>query len=299
MFSLIANPSAHRFSQTVIDEVKHWFELHNLNLSIHLTEGPQHATELAKKSVRAGVKTVIAMGGDGTVREVAKGLIGSESSLALLPFGTVNVLAKDIGLPESLDELLEVCVLGTRKKIKTGLIHLRNQNQEEITEPFLLMAGFGMDAWVCREMNPSAKKWSGQGAYFFAGIKAMRQTFPAFDIHTDNEVRVGHSLVVANSRYYAGEYTLCAEAGLLKPKFDTCLIQSDSLVHLGELMMKLAQNQHKNLGFLKFFPATEILIHKPGIPVQLDGDYIGMTPAKVESRPDSLSICYPNPLGDA
>jgi YegS/Rv2252/BmrU family lipid kinase len=299
MFSLIANPMARQFSHSVVEHVKHWFELHNLSLTVHLTTKPTQATELTKTAVSAGVRTVLAMGGDGTVREVAKGLIGTNVALAILPFGTVNVLAKDIGLPQDLDELLEICVMGVQKKIKTGLVHCTNEKQEKISEPFLLMAGFGMDAWVCKEINPTAKKLSGQGAYFFAGLKALRQTFPAFDIHTGNEVKVGHSMVVANSRYYAGEYTLCAEAGLQKPKFDTCLIQSESLAHMSELIMKLPKNQHKNLSFLKFFPATEILIHKQDIPVQLDGDYIGITPAKIELRPDSLTICCPASQGDS
>src|SRR3712207_3357237 len=176
-----------------------------LEVEVLNTERPDHATELAAE---AGDRLVAVAGGDGTVNEVVNGL-SEGATLGILPLGTANVLARELGLPLKPEDACERLLSGTAFRMDVGVA-----TDEEGTERrFTCMAGLGFDANVVREVTPRFKRYLRSLAFPLVALKVyLRGDLPHLHLITEATTHVGQLAVVANGHYYGGDFKVAEEA---------------------------------------------------------------------------------------
>ncbi len=259
------------------------------------TERAGHASELASSAARLGYRAVCVVGGDGTLAEAATGLAGTGTPLALIPRGTANQVALNLGIPLDIESATEVAIRGVPTSLDLGRIGGRN---------FALVAGAGLDAAVMATATRELKEKWGFGAYIYAAVKEALNAAPVrFLLTTDgNELEVDAvTVMIANvGELFPGflpiRFPLAPRPtsswtdGLL----DVIVVAPRKLPEFAGVLWNAA---HKRFGLddrLLHFPAREITIASATpVPVQIDGDPAGTTPvtACVERR--ALNIFLP------
>lgn len=243
------------------------------------------AERLAREAAAAGVGLVLAAGGDGTVNEVVNGLVGvaRAPAIGVLPLGTANVLARELGLPLDAAAAASQLAHGRIRPVHLGLVNDRR---------FVMMAGVGFDARVVAAVRPEAKQRFGRLAYAATTAELWAKGQPAVYRLTagDATVDVG-SVVVAKGRYYAGGFVACPEADLFRPELALCLLRSS---HRGQL---LAAALALGVGLIAWAPGVGHRITPaltvdgpPGEPVQADGDIVGTLPARFSVAPETVRM---------
>ena len=143
------------------------------------TSAEQAGAAQARLAIEQGATVVVAVGGDGTVREVAEALRGSDVALGILPQGSGNVLCRNLGIPLSnLDEQLKGIFLGTNRAIDVGLARITRADRTETEHAFLVLAGMGLDARTIRYTREKLKRRFGWLAYVDGGIRTMLKDAP-------------------------------------------------------------------------------------------------------------------------
>lgn len=168
------------------------------------TRGPGDATRLARQAADSRVEVAFAMGGDGTLREVARGLLGGETALGILPAGTTNVLSLALGLPCRALDAARVLIRCPRHAIDVGLAG---------GEPFLMMASGGLDAVVMAAASSAAKKRFGKAAVAWTGLRQWwAYDYPQIEVRfAGSSERVSY-FAACNVPYYAGSFRLAPGA---------------------------------------------------------------------------------------
>lgn len=151
------------------------------DFDLYVTEGPGHATELARAAAAAGTELVLAVGGDGTANEVAQGLIGSPAALGIVPMGSGNGLARALGIPRQPARALDALDAGVRHLIDVGYLNGR---------PFLNVAGVGFDAAVGHAFHESGRRGGRRGLLGYVRLslrEVARYRAPRVVIETETE----------------------------------------------------------------------------------------------------------------
>ena len=231
--------------------------------------------------------TVIVAGGDGTLRAVTAGALGSDLTIGLVPIGTGNVMAREIGLPASAHDITEVLLNGPSMPVRVGLAN---------GHPFLLMAGVGFDGEVIRALNHHLKQRIGKLAYLPPLLRALTKRPVELAVTADGRSTTATWAIVAKAGYYGGGFqvmpgTSVLEPGLvmllLRPRNRGALIAQLLAVASGTLTrradVEIARCERVTIGTLEGTPAR----------VQIDGDEFGTTPVTVEQSDKSVSIIMP------
>lgn len=260
--------------------------------AVHLTTRAETGRSQAASAVADGARLVIAAGGDGTVRAVAHGVAGSSAELAVIPIGTANLLAHNLGLPSSIAAAARVAVTGRSRPIDLGLARLDDEVRDL---PFVVLAGMGHDAATVAATRPGLKERIGWPAYLApAARSALRRPVPVTVRHDDGPERevLAWSILAANcSRVRAG--VAIAPGGLL----------DDGLLDVLEVTVrrpgqwvgvaaKGALGWERDVAGLRTRASTELTVTSElPLHVQLDGDVLG--PARrmmVRCVPHALSV---------
>lgn len=255
---------------------------------LYCTTQPGDAEQAAAKAQSRGHDLVVAAGGDGTVNEVANGLAASRSliPLAVLPLGTANVLAAEIGLRPRPQAVVEMIRHGHSRAIRLGLAGDRH---------FVLMASAGLDSVVVRGVDMALKRRTGQLAY---GIEALRQAwryrFPELTITVDGTPYPTRMAVICKARCYGGPFHAAPKADL-----------GDDLLHAvllkrGGLGAVLRYGAALVLGRLPFLSDVQVVagrrmeLHGPcELPVQADGDLVGNLPQSIRVSDRAIQLLIP------
>ena len=285
---LILNPAARRAPpadrlRAAIDAVDGW------QGSLRLTEGPRHATELAREAAVGGFDAVVACGGDGTVNEVANGLAGSEAALAVVRGGTANVWAKELRLPRKPEEAVRLVADGETRTVDLGRAGDRY---------FLLMAGVGFDAEIVQAAGRS-KRRLGAAAYLLHGLRiGLRYRATKAELTANGEPLANqlYWLLFANTRSYAGLLNITDRARLDDGRLDLCLLTKGGLLRLGWLLPWVLLRRHHSRAGVIYRQLESLDVRTPGLPVQVDGEYLGETPLRFGVAPAALRIVVPRGL---
>ncbi len=267
---------------------------------ISITHGDGDGKTLAAKAVADGADVVGVYGGDGTVMEVASGLIGTDVPLLILPGGTGNVVAAELRIPEKLERACElVCAHDTFKsrQIDVGMIN---------ETPFLLRVGAGFESEVVQDATRELKDQFGKWAYVFAGIKALQESKEVrYDISMDDGREVSESgvaFVVANSgKVGLGQVSLAPEVGIDDGLLDVFILKKanlEAMIQLARQMMGLDKNPLGEV--LPWLDASDLVSHwtatrvevrsDPRMDIQVDGDVIEKTPTSIHVLPSALRV---------
>lgn len=256
------------------------------------TEQALHAIELAKKAVEEDYGIIIAVGGDGTIIEVISGIIGSEVKLGIIPYGTGNMLAANLGIPtNNLSKAINIILKAYTQKIDIGKINDRY---------FAFMAGCGFDAKIIGEVSREKKKKLGLFAYFLEGFLQVFSTkYAYFKIKLDNNkiIKVkALTVIIANSGNILGNLvSLAPKASFFDGLLDIIVISPKYINDYISILWKIITKKSYHSGNkITHYQAQDIEIKcKPCLFVQADGDIVGKTPIKIEVIPAAVEIFVP------
>lgn len=288
---LISNPAAKGFSQRKIEHACRFLGSKGCKVERVFTNRKGEATDLARDAAAKAPSLIIAAGGDGTINEVVNGVAGSEVPVAILPLGTTNVLAKELDIPEDVTDAMAVAIERTPQIISLGKIELIRPSSF-IPRYFVLMAGIGYDGEAVFGINESLKKISGKGAYVFSGIKTLFNFDPEELLFTINgKTYTGYSAIIGNAAKYGGQFKVTPHAKLTEPYLDVCIFKGRRSSDILRYVFGIATNSHLSFRDVEYIKTKSIEINGTA-HIQIDGDYFGMTPAKIHVAPDALRLVF-------
>ncbi len=280
--AIIANPAA--------GSGRHYGRLHKhlalgrfpgWDIELLPTRGPGDAGRLASGLLADPPDLLAVCGGDGTMKEVATQLPDPPFPVALLPAGTANVLAREIGLPLDPVHALEIAL--QRRVLRIDLPRLRGT----ATHRFLLMAGIGFDAHVAARVRPAVKHRIGILAYYLAVLQGLQNyRFTGFHVNAGGRDYHAVTCVVANASKYGGGLVLTPSADMADGKLDLFIMKKASrLAYAGLALSAKLGRETARFSFVERLQAETVSIDgPPGIQVQADGEV-------VESLPIEISLC--------
>src|SRR5690349_24809918 len=291
--TLISNPKTGRYAlrRRPVEALATQLESLGVKVDLQLTSGPGNATEIAARVARNGTSDVIVAGGDGTINEAIQGLAGTKARLAIIPRGTANVLARELGLPLDDEQALKVVAQGKSRQIYLGLAIDETRNERRY---FVLMAGIGLDASVVKGVQPKLKKRIGKGAFWISGLSHLADWNPRpFIPEIDGHKYTSTFAAIGKAAKYGGDLAITPGARLDQPEFEICIIDTRSRLRYLRLLSHAMRNgMPRNTSEVQFIKATTIKAHGDA-PVQIDGELIGHLPMRFEIAPHSLEIIVP------
>jgi len=256
-------------------------------IDIESTRAAGHAIELARAAAARGYDAVVACGGDGTVNEVANGVARSQTPLAVVRGGTANVWAKEIGVPKQPARALRLLASGETRAVDLGLAGERY---------FLLMAGVGFDAAIVRDLSSAAKRRFGAAAFVLSGLRrAIGYRAADAELVADGESLSGrlHWALLGNTRSYGGLLNIFDRARLDDGRLDLLLLREAGLGRLLWLLPFVLLHRHRSRAHLLAREVTSFNVATAGLPVQIDGEYLGETPLSFSVAPSALRVIVP------
>ncbi len=283
---VIYNPTAGRRRVASLWQVVDVLVANGLRPTIAETQGQGHAARLARDAARGGAGLVIAAGGDGPIAEVASGLIGTDAKLGIIPLGTANVLAHELGLPRGASALAAALAFGRTRPLWPGVAETPSGSRV-----FVQMVGVGLDAQVVHKVDLRLKRAIGRQAYVLQTLREIaRYPYPTIRVRLDGiETEVG-SIVVSKGRFYGGPYTLAPGAKDSEPGFSVALFRGSGARAALGYGAALAFDQLARARGLDIVPARRIEILGSTDPAQADGDPAGTTPMLVRDAAAPLRV---------
>lgn len=259
------------------------------------TRAKGDALHYAQEAVSSGYETVIVAGGDGTVNEVVNGLVGSGVALGILPLGTGNVWAREIGMPFP-TPLRPPHLLAGARTLAEGHIYAADLGQAG-GRTFLLWAGVGFDAQVVENLNPRLKRYLGPLAYIFSGLSIARNSLGTpvtLTIDGEELSRKVRFIEISNVRLYAAILRLAPEACLDDGLLEITLFKGEGFLALIRHFFKMLICHHLRDPQVERYKGKEVrLTAASPLPVQVDGDYLGTTPLECIVLPQALRVIIP------
>jgi YegS/Rv2252/BmrU family lipid kinase len=263
-----------------------------------LSERPGHLVELAATAAAGGAHLLVAVGGDGTVNEVVNGIAGLERvELAVVHRGTGGDFVRTFGIPHRLEDALDVARGGSTRAIDLGRATLRTWAGEEGTTWFANIASAGMSGAVAKRVNETGKALGGKVSYAWSTFAVFARWRNAqVTVSIDGEVRSGpmYDVIVANGRYLGGGMKITPEAEPDDGLFDVLLIGDISKRDLVLTLPKIYRGTHLPHPKAELLRGAKVSIDAPiPLPVELDGEQPGTTPATFEVVPNALRLKVP------
>lgn len=300
---LIFNPMAGRFpSQPLVERAAKILRANGWDVELLKTEGGDHITKLAKRAARDNMDAVFIAGGDGSIHKAVAGLLGSDTSLAVLPSGTGNVWAQELGLP-TLSWTNWIALEQSVKKILNGHIHMMDVGIcQDI--PFLLWGGAGFDAFVVHHLEPRTR-WQKQfpATQYAANMAWFARNWAGMDldIWADGDKIEGTYILalVTNVHLYAGGMAEISPSAVLDDgRMDLWLFSGDSMLEILQHLFDLAAGKHLDSENTIQKTCQEIRIHSStDVYLQLDGEPIPPSSnIKFTIEPLALKVMVPDSL---
>ena len=262
------------------------------------TTAPGHARELAAAAVREGFETVVAAGGDGTLNEVLNGIGDVPDGfqrvrLGLLPLGTVNVFARELGISTKLAGALQTLRQGRERVIDLPSVAF-TAGGKPVRSYFAQLAGAGLDARAIELVSWELKKKLGPLAYVVAGMKALRQ--PQFQIHVSDGRRTvtGELVLVGNGRRYGGDFEIFPGADFNDGLLDACVFPRVNWLTLARCGPKLLLQKKLPANLAVHLRAASFTVmSSPAAPMEIEGDLVGHLPAMFSVQRSGLRVIVP------
>jgi len=285
--SLIINPVSGGAGKLDLARLEGIATEQGCQLDVLRTESAGHATDLAREARQEGVDLVLAGGGDGTINEVVNGLAMTDTPLGIVPLGTVNVLARECGLPLDPESAFRAAL--ERKPRSISLGHIVAGGVERY---FSFVAGIGFDAHVVHGVSTGLKRYIGKGAYIAKALTSLATwSPPALRVSVDGMEIECQMLVASNGRDYGGDFVMAPEADLTGPGLVFTLLTDMRPVAMLKFALAFGLGRHLSVKGVEAITTHGATIN--GLAhIQLDGDYFGVTPAVISSFPGALRLVF-------
>lgn len=257
------------------------------------THGPGTATDLVRQCIAEGADLILVAGGDGTVNEVANGMAFSDVPLGVLPAGTANVLAMELGVGRHAAKAAAALPDWVPVRISIGsLLSERDGKRRN----FLLMAGAGLDAQIVYDISATLKNAVGKAAYWLTSFSQLGRRLPAFEVDVEGERYRCSFALASRVRNYGGDLEIAQGVSLIDHHFELVLFEGESTFpylkyFAGVLTRRLDRMRgvtvlHTNA--MRFTGSSDSRIY-----VQVDGEFAGSLPASVAIVPRALTLLVP------
>jgi diacylglycerol kinase (ATP) len=267
------------------------------NLTLAPTTGPRSAGAIVREYVSGGADLVLAAGGDGTINEVAEGLVHTDVPLGILPGGTANVLASEIGIGSSIERAAHHLPECQPRRISVG--HLTCQGGA-VSRHFLLMAGVGLDAHIVYRVSAPLKARTGKIAYWVAGWTMLGRRLAEFHADVGGQKRQCSFALVSKVRNYGGDFEIARRVSLDDDRFEVVLFQGRSTLRYLKYFAGLVLNRVEGMKGVAVLRERCLQLYGPEderVYVQIDGEFAGHLPAQVRIVPDALTLLLPEAYG--
>ena len=295
---LIYNPVAgRRGTKDDLARVRSFLQSKGWEVLLRWTMGPGDAITYAREAVAKGCDMAVAVGGDGTLGEVANGLVGSDCVMGVLPIGTGNVWARMMDIPfwtpvsrSALLDAAQVLVDGQVHQIDLGRAGDRY---------FVLWTGVGIDAQVAREVEPhrEIRRNLGNLTYYVTMIAlSLNLRGSRVTIVIDGKAirQRAFLILVANAQLYGGSLKIAPKARLDDGLLDVCVFKGGSLLDVLRHFAMVVLGRHLSDPKVEVYRAVEVEIHGDrALPLHLDGEPCGHTPVRITIVPKALRVIVP------
>jgi YegS/Rv2252/BmrU family lipid kinase len=293
--TVVFNPTAGGSRRARLDATLELLRHSGCEIVLRATAAPGDAEAIARELGAAAepADIIVVAGGDGTINEAVNGLMEKQLNghagilpLALVPLGTANVLAAEIGLPVSPAAIARTITRGPATTTYVGLANGRC---------FTAMAGVGFDAHVVAGVPLGLKRLLGKAAYVVEACKQLvRFRFPRYRVTVDGQVCDAASIIVAKAHFYAGRCVCAPAARIDEPEFHVCLFERGGRWNAIRYAVALAIGRLGRLSDFRILRGRSVTIEGPSDdPVQGDGDIIAHLPVRIEIAPQPLRLIVP------
>ena len=257
------------------------------------TTGPRTAAAIAREHIASGADLMLAAGGDGTLNEVAEGMVGSRVPLGILPGGTANVLASEMKLGSNLERV--AARLGQSRLLRIPVGHVTCTGGS-VSRHFLLMAGIGLDAHIVYRVSGPLKAATGKFAYWVAGWTLLGRRLAEFRVEMNGVSRQCSFALVSKVRNYGGDFEIAREVRLGDDRFEVVLFEGRSTLPYVKYFGGLMLNRLNGMKGVTVARAQCLRLLAPEdqrVYLQIDGEFAGHLPAEIHIVPDALTLLVP------
>lgn len=258
------------------------------------------ATELARKAVRDGRQLVIVCGGDGTINEAVNGLAGSRVPLAVLPAGTANILAKELGIPWNIPKAARLIARGRMVRVALGEIAWSENsadNSVSNTRHFLCVSGAGPDGAIVHGVDAAKKLRMGILAYWQEGLRQFfTYRFPRFRVQSREHEMTASLIVVGRTKYYGGPFRITTGASLFEDAFEIVAYEGQNRFGVLLCLPAIWLGYLRRVRGIHAWKTTELTceaIEDEEIFSQVDGEAAAALPLRFRIVPDALTLVVP------
>ncbi len=281
--TFIINPLSGGFSPSRVMEAISALKKMGLDPRLVEAKEPEEAVRCSRRiCLEEECPFIIVGAGDGTINSVVNGLSPGTATLAVIPFGTANVLAREVGITSPSMALRRIAA-GSSREVSVGVME-----KDGTERRFLLMAGAGCDGEVVKGVRAPEKRLLRKGAYLLSALRLLRawDTGRLRVISGTSEIDC-HSVIVCNAAKYGGEFVIAPRVSIFEPGFRViCLVDGTRMAFLG-LARRLLRNKGLEGEGVAVFDALDLAIHGAK-PVQADGDYYCQAPVRIRR----LAACF-------
>lgn len=281
---VIVNPAAH---STRADRLRQRVEQLTRGAAFCVTTRGGEAEQIARRAAKEGFARIVAAGGDGTINEVVNGIAGSEAALGILPIGTMNVFASELGLPANdLGRCWDVIRRG-----KTRLVDLPHANGKH----FIQLAGVGLDAQVVQETSLAFKRNFGPLSYLVSAAQIASRIPPRLRIESENCItEEGSFVLVGNGRLYGGPFPFFKNALTNDGLLDVLVFKRLTYLEIIRYLQDVIFSSRITAPEVEYFQTRALRVTSDDeVPVEVDGEVVGYCPIEFGVGQDKLRVCSP------
>jgi diacylglycerol kinase (ATP) len=261
------------------------------------SERPGHLIELARSAVDGGATLVIAVGGDGTLNEVVNGIAGRDVDLATIPLGTGMDFGRTYGIPTKFEDAVRLALEGKPRTIDAGRVSYRTWGGEDAERWFANVGSVGMSGAVAQRANGMSKALGGKATFFYALTRVFFEWENTdVTVRFDGEERHGkmHDVIVANGVWHGGGMMLAPDARPDDGAFDVIMIGDVGKVDFLTTAPKLYKGKHVGHPKIEVVRTARVEVDAAErLPIELEGEQVGTTPATFEVVPGALRVRVP------
>jgi len=292
--AIIYNPVARRLSRTrhLLQRTIETLAGEGIDAKLVATTAPGSASAQARRQIDAGCGLILAAGGDGTINEVANGMLHSSVPLGILPGGTANVLARELGLSTDMTKVAARLRGFQAARISVGSLRLGSFERR----CFLCMSGAGLDAEVVYHLNLDLKAALGKLAYYLGGFSQVFRPLHEFGLTIDGLRYQASFALISRVRNYGGDLEIARGASLLRNDFEVVLFRGTQSLRYIPYLMAVALGQANRMPGVTVVRGRSVTcepVEGQDIYSQMDGELVGKLPVTAEIIPDALTLLVP------
>jgi len=284
---IIYNPTAGSRVLSKLETIISMLKARGATVDLCETEYEGHATEIARQKASKEYDVIVAAGGDGTIREILNGIYPNKIPVAIIPLGTANVLALELGLKNNVESIVNYILDGKTRRCWLGRLNGCY---------FSLMLSVGLDAVSVANVNRKHKKYLGKMAYVISYLAAIiKSRNLIYKVIIEDKEYEATNVIVSNGKYYGGNFICAPQASLEDNKLYVLMAKNKGRTSAIIYALLMFMQKYPYSQSVEIRSATKLRIecYRENEPVQIDGDHADYLPVDVSISEDYVNLLFP------